>query len=143
MEQLEYNTSFQEIFIDIEVKEEEKLPDYVILSCLSVGRTVMEVFSPITLPPHHHHLLRSSPPTILRQIIHQFSSQLCVPQVPPAPGFNQVQGQRSEAGVTVDCAGGGQVPGHGVWGPAGAVGPASCAREDQTGGDDCQHPDTR
>jgi hypothetical protein len=47
MEQLEYNTSFQEIFIDIEVKEEEKLPDYVILSCLSVGRTVMEVFSPI------------------------------------------------------------------------------------------------
>ena len=94
----------------------------------------------LTPPPK---LLRSSPPTILRQIIHQFSLQLCVPQVPPAPGFNQVQGQRSEAGDTVDCAGGGQVPGHGVWGPAGAVGPASCAQEDQTGGDDCQHPDTR
>ena len=129
MDQLEYNSSFQEIFIDIEVKEEEKLPDYVMsFSGENCHGSIL---------PH------SSPPTILRQIIQQFTSQLCVPQVPPAPGFNQVQGQRSEAGVTVDCAGGGQVPGHGVWGPAGAVGPASCAREDQTGGDDCQHPDTR
>ena len=78
-----------------------------------------------------------------------YQSQLCLPQVPQAPGLDQVQGQRCEAGaehgggVPVDWAGGGQVPGHIVWGPAGVVGPARCAREDQAGGDDGQHPVTR
>ena len=42
-----------------------------------------------------------------------------------------------------DWPGGGQVPGHSVWGQAGVVGSAQCGQEDQAGGDDGQHPDTR
>ena len=71
----------------------------------------MEVFSP-------SHARKSTKSHFLVQ------SHLCVPEIPPAPGLNQVQGHQSEAGaehgggVTVDWAGGGLVPGHSVWGPA-------------------------
>ena len=57
----------------------------------------------------------------------------------------EVQGQLCEAAAGGDdWADEGQVPGHSsVWGPAGVVGSARCAQEDQTGGDIGLHPDTR
>ena len=81
----------------------------------------------------------------LLSLSHWSNHNFCLPQVPKAPSLDQVQGQPCEAAAGGDdWAGGGQAPGHSsVWGPAGVVGSAQCAQEDQTGGDDGQHPDTR
>ena len=109
--------------METEMEEEGKLLDFAMS------------FSGENCHGRIHHI--GQPPSS-PQVIPLVQSQLCLPQVPKAPSLDQVQGQPCEA------AAGGQVPGHSrVWGPAGVVGSARCAQEDQTGGDDGQHPETR
>ena len=116
--------------METEMEEEEELP-YFAMSFS--GENCHGRILHITQPP-------SSP-----QVVPLVQSQLCLPQVPKAPSLDQVQGQPCEAAAGGDdWAGGGQAPGHSsVWGPAGVVGSAQCAQEDQTGENDGQHPDTR
>ena len=134
--------------MNINGKEDEKLPDYVMSFS---GENCHVSVLPIIPPPSStqviptNNFLPDNPPSPIvwsthNFVFHKFPQPLVLAKCKDS---SLKLHQSMVGGVTGDWAGEGQVADHSVWGPAGVVGPAHCAREDQTGGDDGQHPETR
>ena len=132
--------------MDIEVEEEEELPDYVLsFSVEDCHRGILHITQPPSSPEviHINHSQPDNPSPIVWSnhnfVFHESPQPLVLTKCKDS-GVKLEQSMVGESQLI------GQVEDKylaSVWGPADVVGPTRCAREDQTGGVDGQHPETR